>query len=102
MMKQTTFASLAWNGKGKVTRRERFLGEMDAVIPWQPLLELIEPYYPKAGNGTQPKPLEQMLRIHFMQHWFNLSDPAMEDSLYDSESMRRFRSEERRVGKAGR
>ena len=89
-MKQTTFASLAWNGKGKVTRRERFLGEMDAVIPWQPLGELIEPYYPKAGNGTQPKPLEQMLRIHFMQHWFNLSDPAMEDSLYDSESMRRF------------
>jgi IS5 family transposase len=90
MMKQTTFASLAWNGKGKVTRRERFLAEMDAVIPWQPLLELIEPHYPKAGNGTRPKPLEQMLRIHFMQHWFNLSDPAMEDSLYDSESMRRF------------
>jgi IS5 family transposase len=89
-MKQTTFASLAWNGKGKVTRRERFLAEMDVVIPWQPLLDLIEPHYPKAGNGTQPMPLERMLRIHFMQHWFNLSDPAMEDSLYDSESMRRF------------
>jgi IS5 family transposase len=89
-MKQTTFASEAWDRKGKVTRRERFLAEMDAVIPWQPLLELIEPHYPKAGNGTQPMPLERMLRIHFMQHWFNLSDPAMEDSLYDSESMRRF------------
>jgi IS5 family transposase len=89
-MKQTTFASLAWNGKGKVTRRERFLGEMDAVIPWKHLNGLIEPHYPKAGNGTQPLPQERMLRIYFMQQWFNLSDPAMEDSLYDSESMRRF------------
>jgi len=89
-MKQTTFESLAWSGKGKVTRRERFLTEMDAVIPWRELIKLIQPHYPKAGNGTQPMPLERMLRIHFMQHWFNLSDPAMEDSLYDSESMRRF------------
>jgi len=89
-MKQTTFASLAWNGKGKVTRRERFLAEMDAVIPWPHLLRLIEPHYPKAGNGTQPMPLERMLRIYFMQNWFNLSDPAAEDALYDSESMRRF------------
>lgn len=89
-MKQTTFASLAWNGKGKVTRRERFLKEMDAVIPWKHLNRLIEPHYPKAGNGTQPMPQERMLRIYFMQQWFNLSDPAMEDTLYDSESMRRF------------
>ena len=89
-MKQTTFESLAWNHKGKVTRREQFLAEMDAVVPWEGLSALIEPHYPKAGNGTQPMPLERMLRIHFMQHWFNLSDPAMEDSLYDSESMRRF------------
>ena len=89
-MKQTTFASLAWNGKGKITRRERFLAEMDAVIPWARLAALIEPHYPKAGNGTQPMPLERMLRIHFLQQWFNLSDPAAEDSLYDSESMRRF------------
>jgi len=89
-MKQATFASLAWNGKGKVTRRERFLAEMGAVIPWQRLLALIEPHYPKAGNGTQPLPMERMLRIYFMQNWFNLSDPAAEDSLYDSESMRRF------------
>jgi transposase, IS5 family len=89
-MKQTTFASLAWKEKGKVTRRERFLGEMDAVIPWKHLNALIEPHYPKAGNGTQPMPQERMLRIYFMQQWFNLSDPAMEDALYDSESMRRF------------
>jgi IS5 family transposase len=54
------------------------------------LLALIEPHYPKAGNGTQPKPMEQMLRIYFMQNWFNLSDPQAEDSLYDIESMRRF------------
>jgi transposase, IS5 family len=89
-VKQTTFASAAWDKKGKVTRRERFLGEMDAVIPWKHLNRLIEPHYPKAGNGTQPMPQERMLRIYFMQQWFNLSDPAMEDSLYDSESMRRF------------
>jgi IS5 family transposase len=89
-MQQTTFASMAWQNKGKVTRRERFLAEMDAVIPWSRLLALIEPHYPKAGNGTQPKPMEQMLRIYFMQNWFNLSDPQAEDSLYDIESMRRF------------
>ena len=88
-MKQTTFASAAWDRKGKVTRRERFLAEMDAVMPWR-LIALIEPHYPKAGNGTQPMPMERMLRIYFMQQWFNLSDPAMEDALYDSESMRRF------------
>jgi IS5 family transposase len=63
---------------------------MDAVIPWKHLNRLIEPHYPKAGNGTQPMPQERMLRIYFMQQWFNLSDPAMEDALYDSESMRRF------------
>src|SRR5271163_2949557 len=89
-MKQRTFASAAWEKKGKVTRRERFLAEMDAVIPWSRLLALIEPHYPKAGNGTQPKPMEQMLRVYFMQNWFNLSDPQAEDSLYDIESMRRF------------
>ena len=89
-MKQTTFASVAWDGKGKVTRRERFLAEMDAVVPWMPIQALIEPHYPKAGNGTQPMPLERMLRIYFMQQWFNLSDPAAEDALYDSESLRRF------------
>jgi len=89
-MKQTTFASAAWDKKGKVTRRERFLSEMDVVIPWSGILALIEPHYPKAGNGTQPMPMERMLRIYFMQQWFNLSDPGAEDSLYDSESMRRF------------
>lgn len=90
MMKQQSFASVAWEKKGKITRRERFLAEMDAVIPWERLLGLIEPHYPKAGNGRQPHPMERMLRVYFMQNWFNLSDPQAEDSLYDIESMRRF------------
>jgi len=90
MGNQRTFASLAWNGKGKVTRRERFLAEMDAVIPWSRLVRLIEPHYPKAGQGRQPLGLEKMLRIYFLQQWFNLSDPQAEEAIYDSESMRRF------------
>lgn len=90
MGEQRTFASVAWTQKGKVTRRERFLAEMDAVIPWGELLALIEPHYPKAGNGRQPLGLEKMLRTYFLQQWFNLSDPQAEDALYDSESMRRF------------
>ena len=90
MGNQRTFASMAWQGKGKVTRRERFLAEMDAVIPWTRLLGLIAPHYPKAGNGRQPLGMEKMLRIYFLQQWFNLSDPQAEDAIYDSESMRRF------------
>ena len=87
---QRTFADLAWQHKGKVTRRERFLAEMDAVIPWAELRGLIAPHYPKAGNGRQPIGLERMLRIYFLQQWFNLSDPMAEEALYDSEAMRRF------------
>lgn len=90
MSEQRTFASVAWQQKGKITRRERFLAEMNAVIPWQRLLAVIEPHYPKAGRGRQPLGLEKMLRIYFVQQWFNLSDPAAEDALYDSESIRRF------------
>lgn len=89
-MKQTTFASAAWANKGKITRRERFLAEMDAIIPWKQLVRRIRPHYPRAGQGRQPHPLETMLRIHCLQHFFNLSDPAAEEALYDSESMRRF------------
>jgi IS5 family transposase len=90
MAEQRTFAGLAWITKGKITRRERFLAEMNAVIPWGRLVALIEPHYPKAGRGRQPLGLEKMLRVHFLQHWFDLSDPAAEDAIYDSESMRRF------------
>jgi transposase, IS5 family len=87
---QRTFAGIAWSQKGKVTRRERFLAEMDAVIPWTQLLALIEPYHPKAGRGRQPLGLEKMLRIYFLQQWLNLSDPQAEDAIYDSEAMGRF------------
>ena len=75
MIKQQTFASAAWNRKGKITRRERFLAEMDAVIPWSLLVRLIEPHYPNSGKGRPPHELERMLRIYFLQQWFNLSDP---------------------------
>jgi len=90
MCDQRTFADLAWQHKGKVTRRERFLAEMDAVIPWADLRALIAPHYPKAGNGRQPIGLERMLRIYFLQQWFSLSDPMAEEALHDSEAMRRF------------
>jgi IS5 family transposase len=89
-MKQTTFASVTWTSKGRTTRRERFLAEMNAVVPWERLMALIAPHYPKGAGGRPPMPLERMLRIYFMQQWFNLSDPQAEDSLYDMESMRRF------------
>ena len=81
---------MAWAAKGRTTRRERFLVEMNAVMPWARLTALIEPHYPKAGSGRPPLPLERMLRIYFMQQWFNLSDPQAEDALYDIEPMRRF------------
>ena len=90
MSQQRTFASQAWSRKGKVTRRERFLAEMEAVIPWSRLISLIEPHYPKAGRGRRPHDLERMLRIYFVQQWFNMSDPQAEDAIYDSESIRRF------------
>ena len=89
-MKGPSFASLAYDNKKKRTRREKFLEEMDQVIPWDVLLKIVRKYYPKAGNGRQPMPLERMLRIYFMQQWYGLSDPGMEDALYDIESMRRF------------
>jgi IS5 family transposase len=85
-----SFASLAYDNKKKKTRREKFLEEMNQVIPWEELLQVIKKYYPRAGNGRQPMPLERMLRLYFMQQWYGLSDPAMEDALYDIESMRRF------------
>ncbi|MBC7944536.1 MAG: IS5 family transposase [Burkholderiales bacterium] len=89
-MTQMTFGSGDWTLKAKVTRRAAFLGEMEKVIPWQQLLALIEPHWPKAATGRPPHPMARMLRIYFMQQWFNLSDPAMEDALYDSEAIRGF------------
>jgi len=74
----------------KKTRRAMFLEEMEQVVPWGKLCGLIEPHYPKPGKGRRPKELEQMLRTYFLQQWFNLSDPAAEEALYDSAVLRQF------------
>jgi transposase, IS5 family len=74
----------------KKTRRAIFLEEMEQVVPWRELCVLVEPHYPKPGNGRPPVGVERMLRIYFLQQWFNLSDPALEEALYDSAVMRQF------------
>src|SRR5256714_3226272 len=74
----------------KKTRRAIFLEEMERVVRWGKLGGLIEPHYPKPGNGRRPKELEKMLRIYFLQQWFNLADPAVEEALYDSATLRQF------------
>lgn len=94
-MKQTTLAMAADQGAGferyrKPTRREAFLAQMQTLVPWSELGALIEPHYPKAGNGRPPIGLQRMLRIHLLQHWFNLADEAMEEALYDSAALRAF------------
>lgn len=89
-MRQLTLASVNFDKHGKLTRRAAFLAEMDKVVPWRELCALVEPFYPKAGHGRPPIGLERMLRLHLLQHWFNLSDPAAEEALYESLSMRRF------------
>lgn len=90
-MRQQTFADASFEPYRKTTRREAFLTEMDRVVPWAALCALIAPVYPKpAGAGRPPVGLERMLRIYFLQHWFTLSDPAVEEALYDSRAMRAF------------
>ena len=89
-MKQMTFAAAGFERYAKTTRRARFLAEMEQVVPWTRLVALIEPHYPKPGNGRPPIGLERMLRIYFLQQWFNLSDPAAEEALYESPTMRAF------------
>ncbi|RWS48109.1 IS5/IS1182 family transposase, partial [Arcobacter venerupis] len=90
MSHQFTFADSEFNGKRRKTRKELFLARMEALLPWAMMLEVIEPVYPKAGNGRRPYPLDTMLRIHCMQQWYSLSDGAMEDALYEIASMRLF------------
>jgi IS5 family transposase len=90
-MKQRTLAMAnGFERYSKKTRRAEFLEEMEQVVPWRKLCALIEPHYPKAGNGRPPVGLERMLRMYFLQQWFNLSDPAVEEVLYDSVVMRDF------------
>ena len=89
--KQTTFAEAGFEQYRKSTRREQFLAEMERVVPWAELVAVIEPHYPKVeGAGRPPVGVERMLRIYFLQQWFNLSDPAVEEALYDSVAMRGF------------
>ena len=89
-MSQISFSDAEQAGKRKKTRREIFLAEMELVVPWRALLKVIEPHYPVAGRGRRPYPLEAMLRVHLMQNWFALSDPAMEEALYEIASLRTF------------
>jgi IS5 family transposase len=90
-MHQQTFAEVPFEQYRKSTRRERFLDEMNRVVPWADLVAAIEPVYPKAeGPGRPPVGVERMLRLHCLQQWFNLSDPAVEEALYDSRAMRQF------------
>ncbi len=90
MEQQTLAAQNGFERYGKKTRREQFLEVMDQVVPWAELEALIRPHYPKGENGRPPMGLGIMLRIHFLQQWFNLSDPAAEEALYDSPGLRRF------------
>lgn len=85
-----TLSAGGFDRYGKRTRRAAFLAEMDRVVPWLALCAVVEPVYPKAGKGRPPIGLERMLRIYFLQQWFNLSDPAVEEALYDSLAMREF------------
>lgn len=89
-MKQMTFADAEYAGKRKQPRKERFLIEMDQVVPWTGLIKLIEPRYPKGEGGRPAYPLMAMLRVHLMQNWFGYSDPAMEEALYETTILRQF------------
>src|SRR5205809_4705029 len=90
-MKQRTLAMMTgFEQYTRKTRRAIFLEEMEQVVPWRELCALVEPHYPKPGNGRPPVGVERMLRIYFLQQWFNLSDPAAEEALYDSGGTRQF------------
>ena len=90
-MKQQSLEAGSFEKYRKKTRKEQFLEEMEQIIPWKDLCKAIKPYYPKPkGAGRRPIGIERMLRIHFLQHWFELSDPGAEEALYDSRAMRQF------------
>ena len=88
---QQTLSENGFEKFRKKTRKERFLEEMETIIPWKELAKVIKPFYPQSkGVGRPPIGVERMLRIHFLQHWFNLSDPAVEEALYDSHALCQF------------
>lgn len=90
MKKQQTFTDMEYSCRKKKTRREEFLEIMDEIIPWEEWVGIIEPYYPSGKRGRPPMGIERMLRMYLLQVWFNLSDPATEDAIYDSYAMRKF------------
>jgi len=90
MDRQISFAQSEYSRKKKITRREKFLGEMEKVVPWPRLLRLVDPHYPKGERGRPPIGIERMLRIYFLQQWYTLADEALEDALYDSQALRTF------------
>ena len=90
MEQQLSFADSEYRHKRHRTRKEKFLERMENLMPWARLEAVVEPFYPKPGNGRRPYPLATMLRIHCLQQWYTLSDPAMEDALYEISSMRLF------------
>ena len=89
-MKQGTLTDIEYSGRKKKTRREEFLEIMDEIIPWNEWVSVIEPYYLKGKRGRLPMGIEKMLRMYLLQIWFDLSDPATEDAVYDSYAMRKF------------
>src|SRR5665213_575913 len=90
-MKQQSLASQGvFERYGRKSRRELFLDEMEKIVPWSGLEALVRPHYAKAGKGRQPVGLSIMLRTYFVQQWFNLSDPGVEELLYESAAVRRF------------
>src|SRR6202034_209113 len=90
MQRQGSFSQAEYAGKKKQTRRDKFLAEMERVVPWARLVDRLRPFYPKGERGRPPIGLERMLRIYFLQQWYGLSDEALEDALYDSIAMRAF------------
>ena len=90
VMSQLSFSDVEYGAKRKKTKREIFLAEMDSVVPWDSMFKLIEPVYPKSAVGRPAYPLASMIRVYCMQQWYGLSDPAMEEALYEIASMRRF------------
>ena len=90
MQRQVSFAQAEYGAKKKQTRRDKFLSEMELVVPWARLVERLRPLYPKGERGRPPIGLERMLRIYFLQQWYGLADEALEDALYDSQALRGF------------
>jgi IS5 family transposase len=90
MQRQGSFSQAEYAGKKKRTRRDKFLAEMERVVPWARLVERLRPLYPRGERGRPPIGLERMLRIYFLQQWYGLADEALEDALYDSQALRGF------------